>query len=229
MLLLITAWRARDNRLPDDDKLLARYAKLGPGQWKRIKPIISDFFTVEEGHWTQRRLTDEATAVRQYRKRQSDAGRASALKRKGRHSTTVETGSNQTATPTPTPTPKLEEANASSAKGARDFPCPDNCDPVDWESLLQTRKAQRKPMTAGAYRQLTSKLGKWKRDGWPPGPILANAAERGWTTVFETDEMKNANGNYRNRETPRDNRSGLARAIDDDLEAIYAAESAGPS
>lgn len=99
LLLLITAWRSRNNRLPDSDKLLARYAKLTPGQWTRIKPIIAQFFTIEDGFWTQGRLTDEANAVRQYRERQSAAGKASALKRKGRHSTTVELGCNQTPTP----------------------------------------------------------------------------------------------------------------------------------
>jgi uncharacterized protein YdaU (DUF1376 family) len=99
LLLLITAWRARDNRLPDDDRLLARYAKLTPAQWQRVKPILSAFFRIEDGYWTQGRLTDEANAVKQYRARQSAAGSASALKRKGRHATTVKSGCNQTPTP----------------------------------------------------------------------------------------------------------------------------------
>ena len=104
-LLLVVTWRTHDKRLPDDDKKLARYARLTPGQWARIKPTMREFFKVENGFWTQGRLTDEANAVKQYRERQAAAGKASALKRKGRHSTTVELGCNQTATPTPTPTP----------------------------------------------------------------------------------------------------------------------------
>lgn len=119
LLLLMTAWRARENKLPDDDRLLARYSKLGPAQWKRIKPIIAEFFTIENGHWTQRRLIDEAIAVKQFRERQRKAGKASALKRKGRHSTAVDSGSNLNQPPTPTPTPNLSvEAKASPVAGA---------------------------------------------------------------------------------------------------------------
>ncbi|WP_103730202.1 helix-turn-helix domain-containing protein [Novosphingobium sp. HII-3] len=91
------------------------------------------------------------------------------------------------------------ETTSPTVVNARDeFPCPAGCDPIDWGSLLKTRKAARKPMTAGAYRQITKKLESWEREGWPPGPILAHAVERGWQTVFETDEMRgSANANNR--------------------------------
>lgn len=87
LLLLMTAWRSPDCRLPDDDRLLARYARCTAGQWKRLRPILQPFFTVESGHWRQGRLTDEALAVRQKKEAAAANGRASALKRKGRHST----------------------------------------------------------------------------------------------------------------------------------------------
>jgi uncharacterized protein YdaU (DUF1376 family) len=86
LLLLMTAWRTRETRLPDDDRLLARYARCGPNQWKRLRPILEPFFLVENGFWVQRRLTDEASAVRQRKEAAAANGRASALKRKGRHS-----------------------------------------------------------------------------------------------------------------------------------------------
>lgn len=117
LLLLITAWRTREKRLPDDDRLLARYARMTPSQWKRIRPIIAAFFTIKDGWWIQSRLTDEANAVKQYRKKQSQAGIASALKRKGRHSTTVESGCDQVATPTPTPTPIPNEEEEDEGGG----------------------------------------------------------------------------------------------------------------
>lgn len=89
-LLLVTAWRTRECRLPDDDRLLARYARCSPAQWRRLRPILAPFFKIENGFWTQGRLTDEAVAVRQRQEKAATAGRASALKRKGRHSTGVE-------------------------------------------------------------------------------------------------------------------------------------------
>lgn len=82
LLLLIAMWRTKAKSLPDDDRLLARYAKLTAGQWKRIKPIIEAFFDIESGVWTQGRLTDEAEAVRQHSKKQSDKAKRRWLKTK---------------------------------------------------------------------------------------------------------------------------------------------------
>ena len=49
LLLLFTAWRSKKCKLPDDDVLLARYAKLTKAQWGRIRPILEPFFDVENG------------------------------------------------------------------------------------------------------------------------------------------------------------------------------------
>jgi uncharacterized protein YdaU (DUF1376 family) len=94
LLLLMTAWRTRDCTLPDDDKLLARFARCTLGQWTRLRPVLEPFFVVENGRWRQSRLTDEASAVRQRKDKAAQAGRASALKRLGRHSTKREPGLN---------------------------------------------------------------------------------------------------------------------------------------
>lgn len=118
-----------------------------------------------------------------------------------------------------------EETNVSpsSARAKADkFPLPDGVDPIDWEALKANRKAKRAALSEGAHRQIVTKLAGWARDGWPPGPIVANAAERGWTSVFETDEMKAASngrhGNNRNgapgHHGGRDNRDGFQRALD---------------
>ena len=87
LLLLIVAWRSKDTRLPDDDKLLARYTRCTVGQWKKLRPILEPFFKVEGGFWMQGRLNDEAKAVRSKKEAAAANGRASALKRQGRHST----------------------------------------------------------------------------------------------------------------------------------------------
>jgi uncharacterized protein YdaU (DUF1376 family) len=128
-LLLMTAWRSKDTSLPDDDRLLARYARCTLGQWKRLRPILEAFFTVENGFWRQGRLTDEAVAVRQNRERQAAKGRASALKRKGRHSTAVKSGSNPVATagqpeanlPLTTPTIPLSNDNGAAIDSDKAF------------------------------------------------------------------------------------------------------------
>lgn len=81
LMLLISMWRA-DGTLPDDDKRLARCARLGPGQWKRIRPTLMEFFVVQDGQVTQPRLTDELTAVRQKSRKQSNNAKARWLKTK---------------------------------------------------------------------------------------------------------------------------------------------------
>jgi len=88
--------------------------------------------------------------------------------------------------------------------------------------LKANRKAKRAALTEGAYRQITAKLDRWHNAGWPPGPVVAYAAERGWTTVFETDEMKGQASGTANRTSSqqRDGRSSLARAIDEGLDWI---------
>jgi len=126
-------------------------------------------------------------------------------------------------TDTDTETDTYLEAKASNArKRAAVFPCPDGVDPIDWEGLKANRKAKRAALTEGAYRQITGKLDRWHHAGWPPGPVVAYAVERGWTTVFETDEMKGqANGaTSRPGTQQRDGRSSLARAIDEGLDWI---------
>lgn len=81
-LLLVTMWRSKEPVLPDDDKLLARYARLTAGQWKRIRPILEPFFTISSDGWRQGRLTDEWVAVRQHSTKQSDRSKARWLKNK---------------------------------------------------------------------------------------------------------------------------------------------------
>lgn len=80
LLLLITAWRTRDGKLPNNDKLLAKYSRLSDAQWKRIKPVLEPFFKVTSSNWMQGRLMDERVAVKQKSKRQSDKAKTRWLK-----------------------------------------------------------------------------------------------------------------------------------------------------
>lgn len=75
MLLLMTMWRAGGS-LPNDDKQLARYARMTAAQWARIKPTMMPFFRIAPDSITQGRLIDELVAVRQKREKQSDNARA---------------------------------------------------------------------------------------------------------------------------------------------------------
>ena len=111
--LLIAAWRSPGCNLPDDDKLLPRFAKCTPAQWRKVKDVVSQFWAIENDFWTQKRLSKERNYVNSKRNQQSLAGKASALKRQQTTPTDVDLPlqrtaneqGNGTATPIPTPIP----------------------------------------------------------------------------------------------------------------------------
>jgi uncharacterized protein YdaU (DUF1376 family) len=85
LLLLITAWRTHDCSLPDNDRLLARYACCDMRTWHRQKPTIMAFWNLHDGRWTQKRLSAERKYVAERSSKRAEAGsrggRASAVAR----------------------------------------------------------------------------------------------------------------------------------------------------
>jgi hypothetical protein len=78
------------------------------------------------------------------------------------------------------------------------FPCPDGCDPGDWRDLLANRRAKRMAMTPAAYRKLLRDLAAQADDAWPPGRLLAHAAEKGWAQIFDPrDDHRGASHGHR--------------------------------
>ena len=103
-LLLMTAWRSKENALPDNDQKLARWARLDPRTWRAQKSdILSRWHLGDDGFWRQGRLDDERKRAVELRSKNADAGRASALKRQGRHSTNVKIKINEQAAPLTSP------------------------------------------------------------------------------------------------------------------------------
>lgn len=80
LLLLIAMWRTPSKALPNDDRLLSRYAKMTDREWQSVKPIIMPFFTVEGETIVQLRLRDEAVAAAQYAGKQSNRAKSRWLK-----------------------------------------------------------------------------------------------------------------------------------------------------
>lgn len=194
LLLLMVAWRTRDCRLPDDDRVLSRYAKCTLGQWRRLRPIIEPFWRVENGFWKQGRLTDEHNHVRQVRESQRANGKASALKRKGRHAATVEPSVNEASTPSPTPTPISSVAKATSQRDA--FPRPDWAPPDLWRDWLAVRKAKRGRNTATAYAGFLADIDRFADAEWTPVRILEHAVRKSWAGIY--DPRGNDHGSNRN-------------------------------
>lgn len=167
LLLLMTMWRAGGS-LEFDDKLLARYARLNAGQWRRIKPVLMPFFTVEEGRIKQGRLTAEYGFVKRKAKSQSARAKARWLKNNETSDATASAGQCHGNAPTPTPTPTIKEVDAN-ASTPPDKP-PDECRlAMDAYNVVATRaglpKAQR--LSDQRRRSLTARLRECGGlDGW---------------------------------------------------------------
>lgn len=61
LLLLMAAWAAPTNSLPDDDDMLARVAGISAHRWATMKHIIMAFWTFDgrSKRWVQKRLKKE--------------------------------------------------------------------------------------------------------------------------------------------------------------------------
>jgi uncharacterized protein YdaU (DUF1376 family) len=151
LLLLMSMWRTKDATLPNDDKLLARYARLTPGQWARIKPVLMPFFRVANDWITQGRLSDEHNFVRQRRLKASNSINARWLKNKETADTSVSSENYERNTPTPTPIP-IESPNGDSP------PDPPQSLPIDSSSGQQPDELQ---IALAEYNQIA------KQVGWP--------------------------------------------------------------
>jgi uncharacterized protein YdaU (DUF1376 family) len=107
-LLMMTAWRTKENALPDNDVKLARWARLDRRTWMKNKTDIMEKWNLgDDQFWRQGRLDDERNYAVQLRNKNAEAGRASALKRKGRHSTSVPTKRQPNLNPLPLPSPSI--------------------------------------------------------------------------------------------------------------------------
>ena len=63
LLLLISMWRAKRQVLPNDDRLLAKYARLSLKQWTNVRPVIMPFFNDLGNVLSNDRLDDEYAFV----------------------------------------------------------------------------------------------------------------------------------------------------------------------
>lgn len=121
LLLLMTAWRMPDCKLPDDDKFLSRCASMDLRTWRANRDAIMAFWKVDETQkFYQGRLLDERKYVDDMKRKNSEAGKASALKRNNRQSTTVATKAQRDSNPhTHTHTILKDNTSVLSKKATR--------------------------------------------------------------------------------------------------------------
>ena len=126
--LLMFAWRSPGCCLPDDDKRLALMVGVTPKKWAALRPVISQFWRVGDGRWTQKRLTAEREKV-QGRSEKGEAAaearwRPKALKNnKPQHANaSLEHGPEhmpQPCPPSPSPYPEENRGGGDRARDTR--------------------------------------------------------------------------------------------------------------
>lgn len=80
LLILMAYWR-RGGPLPADDARLAAITKATPAEWRKLKPVLAEFFTEEDGHWHQKRADDELSKAKRLTEAKRAAGKKGAENR----------------------------------------------------------------------------------------------------------------------------------------------------
>lgn len=80
-LLLLMAYWMRGAPLPDDDGQLAAICKATKPEWKRLRPLMAEFFTVSDGVWSQKCAEEELATAKALVTAKSEAGKAGAAVR----------------------------------------------------------------------------------------------------------------------------------------------------
>lgn len=116
LLLLMVAWRSSDCVLPDDDERLAKWARVDPRTWRRIKSKVMEFWSLVDGQWSQKRLSKEWQIV----SKRAEVARANGKQSAGAKPLKSQQAGNPAGSPwvsqPPTPSPNPSEAAAAGPR-----------------------------------------------------------------------------------------------------------------
>jgi uncharacterized protein YdaU (DUF1376 family) len=176
LLLLVAMWRS-NGTLPNDDRQLAKFARLGSNQWQRIKPVLMPFFRISGSTLTQGRLADELQYVRDHSKKQAKNARSRWENRTAppdavqQHPPALSDGAG--ANP-------LEDNNGGDAMGMPDACQSDAPTPTPSSSKNYTAGAVLSEPAVSDLSPSTSRKGKYPtefEDAWRAYPTDANMSK----------------------------------------------------
>ncbi|WP_018507087.1 YdaU family protein [Thiobacillus thioparus] len=125
LLLLMACWR-NDGSLPDDNKRLAAIVKATPREWNGLRATLAEFFTIDGGVWSQKRLSGELEAARSNREKSAQRAKNAARVRWGEHAVSNAPSITQATLddcPSPSPLPK-NKTHAAESGGNSITPLP---------------------------------------------------------------------------------------------------------
>lgn len=74
--LLMIAWRSGDCSLPDDDKRISQMLGVTVAKWRKLKPTVMAFWSLDNGRWSQKRLAKERKFVNEKREKNKQSAEA---------------------------------------------------------------------------------------------------------------------------------------------------------
>jgi len=190
LLLLMTAWRTPDCKLPNDDDFLCRWSGMGKRQWEANRDVVLAFWKRDENNKLyQPRLVDEQNYVRLRSNKNLQSARARWLKNKDTGDANAYAkpmpNSCETDAPTPTPTPTPLSKKEKVKKE-------DWISEEVWKAFVEMRQKIRKPLTAYSAKLVIGKLQKMRERGFDPNEALATTIENCWASVYEPRQSKYA-------------------------------------
>jgi len=125
-LLLLMAYWTKGGPLVADDARLAATAKATLTEWRKLRPVLVEFFTEQDGMWIQKKAEQELARANAITEAKSEAGKRGADKRwhsdssaNGKRKALPSNSHKQIDTPQPQPSPsptsslRSEESRAS--------------------------------------------------------------------------------------------------------------------
>jgi uncharacterized protein YdaU (DUF1376 family) len=194
--LMMIAWRIDGCCLPDDDARLARMLGIPAAKWRKLKPTIMGFWTLENGNWYQGRLLKERKFVDEKRAKNKASAEArwegqTPENKQGEECERISEGN---APPPPPPVSTdvetVQDASHPSPR-ANPFPRPAWADKQTWSDWMAVRKKKRATNSATAYAGFLSDIERLADDEWPPPRLLQFAVSRSWAGIYDPREEGN--------------------------------------
>lgn len=207
LLLLGHYWVTR-RPLPDDDRQLARIARMTPDEWADARSIIQAFFEVRDGHWYQRRLEAELVTA---------AARKNANVRRAKTAANARWGKGKRERAQPTDREDAVHDECSEHASSNASPVLERCQsqsqiysdadasgatapPDDPAKLIFGHGVTLLVMGGRPKHQARSILGKWRRDHGDAAVI--DAISRAGREAA-SDPVAFIEGYFRSRASPR--------------------------
>lgn len=157
LLLLMAYWRNK-GPLTDDGNRLANIVKATPAEWRRLRPVLVEFFKDDGAQWLHVRAEKELTSAGLHKAAAVSKAKAGAEARwKHHHKQCLKDAPSMPQAlpedmpkqcPTPSPSSIPSEQKKRKRASAPTFPPPDGVDGQIWADWLALRHAKRAPVTA---------------------------------------------------------------------------------